>query len=363
MSNRWVRLYHLGTDETSTRRCRELQAALTMAETQCLDAATCELLWRASGLRTVPAAEVFEGSESLAQFDGSIELGPILEILANKTSVTPLTVVDPIDVVSSSGSYRYGRWSESFVLDSQNPDLGWSSQSATTEHKPWLVFDCLRQWNLAAIDLTPRDYNKNPDFTNCFPESFAIDVKIDDEWETVLEADKASTTLCNQLPRQWTFSTEARFVRFRVTQMNKRSNGRYVCQLAGIRLWGRPGDVAGTVGLSRGRWDDTDSQSAPTAIRKAGLFWSDSDTVVTSWNIDANVSLPPRALLSGNAKFFVLEGRIEVRMGDNAPIELKSGEWFGQWPGTPVTITATATAILFEVRSQADSAEAWCPVT
>lgn len=299
----------------------------------------------------------------VAQFDGQLDIGQILEACAGEArGSTGGKRIEPLEVVSSSGSYRYGRWSEPFAVAYGAPSLGWSSASRRAEHVPWITIDTLGDHQFTRLGIVPRDWTEDRDLRNCFPAEIEVAVSGDGvEWMTVARQPPGPLP-SDPVPQYVALRASGRFVRVRVTRLNRRRNGRYVCQVSKLELWGWPVEASERPQLAVGDWQMPVADGG-MSIEKRGIYYSEGDsTAVVSWRLEQGAALPARALLEGRLVLLVVSGSIVVSAPATEERVVDAGQWVAQPPRTPVAIRNAALdqpATILEIRARPESAEAW----
>ncbi|WP_413804420.1 discoidin domain-containing protein [Streptomyces sp. OE57] len=362
MSEVAIRLFYASWDGDSVTRCRQIAGLGISAECELIDVAMNEPLWRASALRTVPAAQVLRNGAVVAQFDGKLPIGPITDALTHSSSRCDQRIA-PVEVTESSGSYRYGRWSEPSAVSPRGPGLGWSSSSQDAPHQPWLVLDTFRAHRFGAVGITPRDWLVEPDLHQCLPPDFDISVSRDGvRWDLALRV--RGHIWPHSHPQYWEFEAAGRYVKFQATRLRRRGNGRYVCQIHDFELWGSPVHPAEGLHPSTGHWRLPVEEGERAAVRKRGIWHLEGEgSSGTVWLLAPGAELTPRALLRGSAKWLVLEGSIVVCVEWLDEEHMVShGQWLTQWPPCGFVVRNASPhepAVVLEIRGSPETAEVW----
>jgi hypothetical protein len=305
--------------------------------------------WRASGLRTVPALELLAGDARVASWAGSIRLAAVEAAIEDSRSgpADAEAAVEALDyeVVESSGCHRYSRWNEQ-SLASPDPAEGWSSPSRTEPATEVLELDLMGTWLVTGISIDPRDWAVNPEFRRSFPSAFRVLAHSDEDgWETALTVRDHVCATPGAQHWRWT-PREADRVRVEADEIGSRRDGKYFCQIAGIRLWHRPNGAP----RRRPAFSTLVPETLPSGRLpdKRGVARA-ADASVEAWTFGPGQRLPARVIRAGRAQWLVLRGELVV-------------SW---WPGNgevstrslgPEELVTFPPSLVFALEASAESA-------
>ena len=363
-----VRAYYAPWDAASERHCRAIQAALGDGLVELYDLVTHQDKYVHTGMRTVPAFEILRSGKPTRVMSGMVDVAALRAALDAAPNTAAAGVdgligrIEPLEVVASTGSYRYDRWGEQFLTDYRHPEGGWSSPNRADQVFEELVLDTLRTHRISKISLTPRGWAADPTQRMRFPRAFDIDFSVDREtWKQALSITAFECTA--PVPQYWQTDGIARYLRVVIRDAARGSSGKYACQLMKIEAWGEPLDRDARPRLAVGSWRPSPRAGSAAQITKLGLFGLDQPGATSVWHLRPGAALPPRHCRRGHGKLFVVHGAVDVQDHDHGEtVSLREGDWLGYWPGSTISLKnpsdATPTSI-FEVKTLLPDDEVW----
>ena len=338
----FVRAFYADWDPDSRERCLEVERELGGERVELREIGSHADEWAATGMRTIPAFEVFVEGRPVKMTSGAVEADSLREALGSAAaSEARLGRIEPLEVVSSTGSYRYDRWGEHFVTAYSRPEEGWSSPTRRAGGAPAeeLVFDALAPHRVVRIGMTPRPWDRDPAYRTRFPSAFEVGASMDGaDWQSALSVEEfrcaAPTT------QYWDVDVEARYLRLAVTDVPPQGKpGRYMCQVMKFEAWGEPLAWGDGPRLASGRWDRV-AGDWDTSVTKLGLRFAPDPSTAAVWHLAPGARMPARRRPAGGGKLLGLEGRAAVEDTVRGEVvELERGTWVAYGPEATIVVS------------------------
>lgn len=123
----FVRAYYASWAPDSRARCLGVREELAGYRIDLCEIGTHADDWARTGMRTIPAFEVFVGGRPVRLLAGRVSSEAIRTVLERGATGDRATGrIEPLEIVSSTGCYRYDRWGEQFLTAYGRQAEGWS---------------------------------------------------------------------------------------------------------------------------------------------------------------------------------------------------------------------------------------------
>ena len=363
-----IRAFYAPWDAASERHCRYVKDALGGGLVELFDLVTHQDGYARTGMRTVPAFEILRSGRPTRVMSGMVEVTALRAALdaARNPAVAdlagPISRIEPLEVVGSTGSYRYDRWGEQFLTDYRHPEGGWSSPTRADQVFDELVFDALGTHRIQQVSLTPRGWAADPTQRTRFPRAFDIDFSVDRQtWKQALSVTSFECTA--PVPQHWQTDGIARYLRVIIRDATRGGGGKYACQLMKFEAWGEPLDRDARPRLAVGSWRPAPRAGSAAQVTKLGLLGLDEPCATSVWHLRPGAALPPRHCRLGRGKLFVVHGAMDVNDHDHGEtFSLQEGDWVSYRPGSTISFknpSETSPASIFEVKTLLPDDEVW----
>lgn len=209
-------------------------------------------------------------------------------------------------VIDSSGCHRYDYWHEQHLFD-ESPSTGWCSPSRSDGPGEFLVVDLHSTADVSKIRMLSRSINPKAGFPICFSVSGSTDRQT---WSTLLSLKDCDSDVSTWHEWEIAQNNSTRFLRFDITDVGRRDDGKYFTQFMCLEVYAREGSVKERLPMTRVSSSKNLGIDDPSQPVKFGVHASPNQTV-SIWKLRPGQQLPLHIHDVGEDTWVVVEGRGE----------------------------------------------------